>query len=250
MTRKTAVASIAVLHRGILMDDADRIARRIGERIREARRRKGMILAALSAPTGLSAAFLSRLERGETSTSIGNLIRMAGVLGIELQDFFAADEAPAKTADYRLVRRPERLAGPMLAAAGYTYERLAGDLAGRHLDAFELEFPAGARKPILLVAHPGEEILFLLTGRIEFQVAADRFVMNAGDCLHFNSAQPHMGRNIGKQPARLLMVVSPSRAPATQARRWMTPGLADIEHKRMVRAVAHQRHRASKGEKR
>ena len=75
------------------MDEADRIARRIGERIREARRRKGMVLAALSAPTGLSPAFLSRLERGEASTSIANLIRIAGVLGVELQDFFGADEA-------------------------------------------------------------------------------------------------------------------------------------------------------------
>ncbi len=244
------------------MDEADRIARRIGERIREARRRNGMILATLSAPTGLSAAFLSRLERGEASTSIANLIRIAGVLGVELQDFFAADEAPSKPADYRLVRRPERVAGTMLAAAGYTYERLGGDLGGQHLDAFELEFPVGAKKPILLVAHPGEEILFLLSGRIEFQIAADRFAMNAGDCLHFNSAQPHMGRNIGNQPARMLMVVSPSRSPAKHSGRWTIPSTPSApgaargaptgaERKRVAnRAAAHQRHRASKGERR
>lgn len=231
------------------MDEADRIARRIGERIREARRRKGMILAALSAPTGLSSAFLSRLERGEASTSIANLIRIAGVLGVELQDFFGSDAASPKPPDYRLVRRQERASGPMLAAAGYSYERLGGDLGGQHLDAFELEFPVGAKKPILLVAHPGEEILFLLSGRLEFQVGADRFAMNAGDCLHFDSAQPHMGRNIGDQPARLLMVVSPSRASARQFGWWTTPPGAERKHA-AKRAAARPLRRASKGERR
>jgi transcriptional regulator with XRE-family HTH domain len=231
------------------MDEADRIARRIGERIREARRRKGMVLATLSAPTGLSAAFLSRLERGEASTSIANLVRIAGVLGVALQDFFGADEVASKPPEYRLVRRPERASAAMLAASGYSYERLGGDLGGQHLDAFELEFPVGAKKPILLVAHPGEEILFLLSGRIEFQVAADRFTMNAGDCLHFNSAQPHMGRNIGNQPARMLMVVSPSRAPARQFGWWTTP-LAGRERKPAAnRAAARPRRRASTGER-
>lgn len=234
------------------MDEADRIARRIGERIREARRRKGMILAMLSAPTGLSPAFLSRLERGEASTSIANLIRIAGVLGVELQDFFGAD-APPQPADYRLVRRPERVAGPMLAASGYSYERLGGDLGGQHLDAFELEFPVGAKKPIVLVAHPGEEILFLLSGRIEFQIGADRFIMNAGDCLHFNSAQPHMGRNVGSQPARMLMVVSPSRSPAKHFGWWTLPATAPAGSERKPaanRAAARPRRRVNTGERR
>jgi transcriptional regulator with XRE-family HTH domain len=235
------------------MDEADRIARRIGERIREARRRKGMVLAMLSAPTGLSPAFLSRLERGEASTSIANLIRIAGVLGVELQEFFGADEVASKPPDYRLVRRAERAAAPMLAAAGYSYERLGGDLGGQHLDAFELEFPVGARKPILLVAHPGEEVLFLLSGRIEFQIAADHFTMDAGDCLHFNSAQPHMGRNIGNRPARMLMVVSPSRAPARHFGRWTIPatvGAAGDRKPSANRAATSPRRRASTGERR
>ena len=122
-----------------------------------------------------------------------------------------------------------------------------------HLDAFELEFPVGARKPILLVAHPGEEILFLLSGRIEFQVAADRFTMDAGDCLHFNAAQPHMGRNVGNRPARMLMVVSPSRAPARHFGWWTMPATMAAAGDRKPsanRAATSPRRRASTGERR
>jgi uncharacterized cupin superfamily protein len=75
------------------------------------------------------------------------------------------------------------------------------------------------------VAHEGEEILFLLSGRIEFQVGTDRFLMEEGDCLHFDSEQPHMGRNIGSEPARMLMVVSPSRSARNRFGWWNTPNV-------------------------
>jgi mannose-6-phosphate isomerase-like protein (cupin superfamily) len=45
----------------------------------------------------------------------------------------------------------------------------------------------------------------VLSGRIEFQVGDERFEMRAGDCLHFDAEQPHMGRNLGRAPARILV---------------------------------------------
>jgi transcriptional regulator with XRE-family HTH domain len=200
------------------MDSAEEVSQRIGDQIRRARQSRGMTLGALSEAAGLSTAFLSRLERGEASTSIANLIRIAGSLRIPLHDMFDGHSSQHPT--YVLVKRDVRKASPMLSAAGYTYERLGGDLAGQRLDAFELEFPVGARREILLVAHEGEEVLFLLSGRIEFQIGAERFVMEEGDCLHFDAEQPHMGRNIGTEPARMLMVVSPSRSARSRFGWW------------------------------
>jgi transcriptional regulator with XRE-family HTH domain len=198
------------------MDGADQIARMIGERIRSARHAKAMTLGALSKAAGLSTPFLSRLERGETSTSIANLIHIATGLGIQLYSLFESARPAPVPPQYVLVRREARGSMPMLSAAGYTYERLGGDLNSHRLDAFELEFPVGGSKKMLLVAHEGEEVLFLLSGKIEFQVGRDRFLMKEGDCVHFNSEQPHMGRNAGKKPARMLMVVSPSRPVGNQ----------------------------------
>lgn len=198
----------------------DEVNRRIGDRLRRARLGKGLTLSDLSRLGRLSVAFLSRLERGEATTTIANLIRLSGAVGAPLSEMF--DDAPPR-ARYAHFRRRDEVRVPMINAAGYRYLRLAGDLADQRLDAFELEFPVSRARQTLLVSHDGEEVLYLLSGRIEFQIGRDRFVMEPGDCVHFHSAQPHMGRNIGKVPARLLMVVTPSTEGSGHLPWWDAP---------------------------
>ncbi|HYG45462.1 MAG TPA: helix-turn-helix transcriptional regulator, partial [Bordetella sp.] len=61
------------------------VARQLGARIRKARQTHRITLEGLSQETGLSAGFLSRLERGEASASISNLIAIATHLDIPLR---------------------------------------------------------------------------------------------------------------------------------------------------------------------
>lgn len=190
-------------------DKAALVARQLGARVRDARQAHRITLTQLSEATGLSAGFLSRLERGETNASISNLIAISGALHIPLRDFFDEPQ-PAPSPRYVLTRAAERGRKAPLRANGYTYSLSSADLPEQQMSAFELTFPPQARaQPPQLVTHPGEEVLYLLEGTIEFQIGEDTFVMNAGDCVHFNCEHPHMGRNIGRTPARLLMVVTP-----------------------------------------
>ena len=188
--------------------DAEIIVQRVGERLRAARQAKRLTLEALAEEAGLSTAFLSRLERGEAAASIGSLIRISGALGLALAEIFAEPSLAARK-PYTLIRRGARAEPAPLHASGYSYVPLGGDFArDLALDAFELEFPAGAAEEMPMVSHAGEEFLYLLSGRIELRIGADRLVMQAGDSLHFDCSQPHMGRNLGPTPARLLMIVS------------------------------------------
>lgn len=188
--------------------DAEAIVERIGGRIRAARQDQRLTLDALAEATGLSTAFLSRLERGEAAASIGSLIRIAGALSLDLAEI-VAEPSLAQRKPYTLIRRGSRAEPLPLSASGYSYVPLGGDYARNlALDAFELEFPVAAKEEMPLVAHPGAEFLYLLAGRIEFRIGEDRFAMQAGDSLHFDCGQPHMGRNLGTTPARLLMIVS------------------------------------------
>lgn len=183
------------------------VARQMGERLRHARRRQGITLGELSEETTLSVSFLSRLERGETSTSIANLIMIATRLGISLHEFF--EEAPDIGKGYILNRAQEREGQTALIAHGYSYRLSTGDIPDQQMSAFELNFPPGSKERPALLTHDGEEVLYLIEGSIEFHIGEDSFVMNAGDCVHFNCSKPHMGRNIGQGTARLLMVVTP-----------------------------------------
>jgi transcriptional regulator with XRE-family HTH domain len=191
------------------------VARQLGARIRDARLAQKITLNALSEPTGLSAGFLSRLERGETNASISNLIAISTALRIPLRDFFEDPQAPSGP-EYVLTRASERRSKPPLVANGYTYHPSSGDLPEQQMSAFELTFPPGSKVAPQLVQHEGEEILYLLEGTIEFVIGTDTLLMKPGDCVHFNCEQPHMGRNVGKTAARLLMVVTPMHSlPAT-----------------------------------
>ena len=191
-----------------VQDRIDTVARQLGARIREARKSKRITLETLSRQTALSAGFLSRLERGETSASISNLIVISGQLDIPLRDFFEDDDGPAAPA-YVLSRAKERIRSTPLAANGYSYRLSSGTLPDQQMSAFELSYPPGETMAERPVAHEGEEVLYLLEGSIEFRIGEDTLTMRAGDCVHFNPGQPHVGRNVGRSTARLLMVVTP-----------------------------------------
>src|ERR1700689_4924665 len=63
----------------------------IGEKLRSMRLRKSMGLVELGKQTGLSAALLSKLERGKLFPTLPTLLRIAMVFGVGL-DYFFTDE--------------------------------------------------------------------------------------------------------------------------------------------------------------
>jgi len=63
-------------------------------RLREIRSREGLTLQELGDLSGLSEAMISRLERGERSTSPRVKVRLARVLGVRVAELFDAEELP------------------------------------------------------------------------------------------------------------------------------------------------------------
>lgn len=201
-------------------------ARTIGARLRSARRQQGRTLEHVATAAGLSVAFLSRLERGAANASIGNLISLANALGQPLAGLF--EDIGRETPRYVLHRADDAAASWLRSPTGYAWRRLGGDLRGARLDAFELVFPADARKTIELVSHEGEEFLEVTRGHLEFHLGRERLEMAPGDTLHFDATIPHMGRALGNAPAHLLMVHTLNGAvtqapPAFRALRDMKP---------------------------
>jgi quercetin dioxygenase-like cupin family protein len=57
-----------------------------------------------------------------------------------------------------------------------------------------------------LLKHPGEELVFVLSGKVQFTVGEQEFAMGPGDSLHFNGDVPHHWCNASKRDAELLWV--------------------------------------------
>lgn len=74
--------------KGLLRMSASDLQRKIGEKIREARKHKSLTLAQLAERTSLSVGFLSQIELGKNSASVETLYRISAALGVKPGNFF------------------------------------------------------------------------------------------------------------------------------------------------------------------
>jgi transcriptional regulator with XRE-family HTH domain len=202
----------------------------LGNALRDARTQAGLTLEGLAEATSLSAGFLSRLERDQASTSVSNLIRLATVLGVRLDRLLPAGAGTPEPTGYTLRRAGD---SEGFSAGDYRYKALAGGLPHLAMSAFELFYPPGRGEELGYYEHEGEEVLYVLEGRLDFTIAGKRLRLEAGDCLQFNARQPHFARNPGRSAARLLMIVTghyPSR-PATPSFAAPRPSPAQLERR-------------------
>ena len=56
------------------------------------------------------------------------------------------------------------------------------------------------------VAHPGEEFVLCLNGRITYHIAAQAYDLDVGDSLLFKAIQPHCWENHTNELATVLIV--------------------------------------------
>jgi transcriptional regulator with XRE-family HTH domain len=190
----------------------------IGAVIRRARSARGLTLDELAGMVGLSLTFLSRIERGLIACSIGNLLEIAGVLQVPPAELFADIEGEDRTRAYRVVRSIDAVPSKG-ADVNYAWRKLASGIGEQRLETFLLELSEKPRKPTL-VAHPGEEMCFVLEGSVEFQVGDETIALERGDSIHLRSDVPHMAWARGSGSARLLMVTAIENQSAIAVEWW------------------------------
>ncbi len=165
-------------------------------RLRSRRQELGLTLKEVADRTGLSVGFISQIERGITMPSITSLIAVARDLDVHVSYFLAQPKATAPT-----TRHDQRL-HYAVGSSSVTYERLSSSFPGNVLRSVLIHEPPGYRsEPI---AHEGEEMFFMVDGSITVEVEGERFLLEAGDSLHFPSMRVHSTWNHTLQPAIVL----------------------------------------------
>ena len=181
----------------------------IGEKLRTLRLRKGMGLVELGRHTGLSAALLSKLERGKLFPTLPTLLRIALVFGVGLEYFFSDERKRRVVALSRReerVRLPERTGTPDVP---YLFECLDYRATERKLSAFYAEFqdiPAEKLKPH---QHAGIEFLFLIKGSLTLKIGSEEFPLEAEDAIYFDAAVQHSYRRRGSKLCTGVIVTVP-----------------------------------------
>ncbi len=159
----------------------------IGARIRALRTEQKLTLAELADRCGLSTSYLSQVERDKTTPSLPTLTVIAGALSVHLRAFFEMASEAAHVV--RLEDRDGDKGNP-----GRIPERLLTPNGNARLVVRHVLTPAGGSSG-LLPTHPGEELLFVLSGQLLVDVGNECFTLTEGDSLHYDAAQPHTWSN-------------------------------------------------------
>ncbi|MCX4553764.1 XRE family transcriptional regulator [Streptomyces sp. NBC_01387] len=175
----------------------------VAPRLRELRRRGRLTLEAASHRAGLSPAHLSRLETGARQPSLPMLLSLARIYGTTVSELLG--EMPPEREPVIRGGRSEPVE-----ADGWTYHTAGG--SGRAMQALRVQVPYGAQGELVRV-HPGEEWLYVLTGRLRLSLGDAVHELAPGDSAHFDSLTPHRIAAATREGAELLFVHTLLQSP-------------------------------------
>jgi quercetin dioxygenase-like cupin family protein len=163
----------------------------IGLRIRSLRESKGLSLEALSNMTGFDLDFLARIEAAEVQPQLGTVIKLSKAL----DSAFGRLVSGVGDRLYSITRRGERkIVSRSTAGKGqqkaYTYQSLAPEVHGRHMEALIVKLEAVAAPDVSV--HDGEEFIYVIEGTVALQIGDDRFELEPGDSAYYLSTTPHI----------------------------------------------------------
>ena len=173
-----------------------------GTRLRELRLRRGWTLQELAARSGLSKAFLSRLESGGRQASIAAVLTLSRIFNVSLASLF---ESPLLTEPCVIVRAASAVEKSI---NGLKYVPLSN--AGRFFNLQPLRIRVSpTRRGDEHYQHDGEEWIYVLSGNLTLSLAGKTYDLEPGDTAHFESRLPHRLIAPGPRDAEVLVVASP-----------------------------------------
>lgn len=159
----------------------------------------GLTLEELAQAAELTRSYISKLERGISMPSVGAGLKIAKALGVKVEELVGESAGDDPVAIYRASTKKEVKGVPQL---------VSGTLPSHKMVAFVLTPNDESARNHPMSLHKGEEILFVLKGRINLRLAERTEKMRAGDSAHFNSSIPHRITSIGKHQASVLLVIA------------------------------------------
>ena len=176
----------------------------IANHVRARRLEIGLNVGQLAERTGISKGMLSKIENAQTSPSLSTLERLAGALDMPVTSLFRglSEERDAvfvkAGSGPEIVRKGTR--------SGHTYE-LLGSLRGPYKRVEPLLVKLDDDTEVFpLFQHSGIEILYMLSGVMEYGYGRQRYKLERGDTLQFEGDIPHGPTQLVKLPIRFLSI--------------------------------------------
>ena len=189
-------ASVAAAEDGSTLE---RIVSSIGPKLRDLRLQRGLSLQQLADRADVSAAAIHKIEKSGMVPTITTLLKLAGALNRSISYF--VDEEIEQNGPAVMVRADERRI-VFTSHLGIDLAGISGPYGRFFLAGAVATVDPGASSGDHAMEHPGEELVFVLEGALEFEVDRQPYRLAEGDSVHFRTDRPHKWQNPGKRPAR------------------------------------------------
>ena len=178
----------------------------IAERVREFRLRYGWTVGQLAAHSGLSKGMLSKIENAQSSPSLATLARLSEALGVPVTAFF---RGLSEEQDLVYVK----------AGGGMDIQHKGSGPGHRYQMLGAMRAPYDSLEPMLvtltertemfpLYQHAGTELLFMITGKMEYCYGDQRHLLEPGDAIQFVGEVMHGPGELIKLPIQFLTIKS------------------------------------------
>jgi transcriptional regulator with XRE-family HTH domain len=177
----------------------------LGLRLKEFRRKRGVSQAELARLVGVTASTISQIEGEIIYPSLQALFKIAEVLAVEVASFFEGAEegqkrvvfTPGDAMEVKLKDLPE----------GTALAKLLHPVDVRvKAEPYLIDIPPKQTLPGHFFFHKGEEVGYMLSGRLQVRVGQAVHTLKAGDVIYLTSEIPSEWKNPGPSPARLFWV--------------------------------------------
>ena len=179
----------------------------LAAKLRHLRRQTDLTLQQLSQRCNISVSTLSKIENGQLSPTYEKIAALAKGLDVDVGELFS----PTHPAPLRARRSVHRASGGVVHnTPQYAYEMLHTDLSDKRFIPLVTTVKAHERAEFpQLLNHDGEEMLYVLRGRVALHTDAYAPLdLAVGDSCYFDSTMGHACINVGDEDALVLWVCS------------------------------------------
>lgn len=207
---------------------AREICTAIGQRIRLVRKERGLSLEDMARKTGFAKSYLSQLENLKREPPISTLSQIAHILGVDLLFLISGETPNPGRVNLAIVRRGERkIVRRPFGSLGYIYESMTYKKPDRLMEGYIITI--GCEFPPEVHEHEGQELHYMLEGRLELLYDGQSHILEEGDCFYFDSTRPHVQRSVAAKPSRVLVVATTAKGPTPHAAPAPTRGAKGVK---------------------
>lgn len=183
-----------------------KIKKIVGKKLKAIRLKNDMTIQELAERSLVSSNMISRVERGLTIPSVEILMKLAIVFGKSINYFV---EEVTTTHEIVLTAPGKRDKTVYDDDSNMVTESFTSGLRDPQFMSFYCTVAKEGTSGRRNMYHPGDELLYLIEGRLRITIAGETHVLNSGDSICFKSHLPHRWDNIGDDEARVIWTLSP-----------------------------------------